>query len=149
MPDVDAEFPGLVHQINELLDLAIKENDHAAASFLQWFVNEQVEEQAPARAELDIHLAPAGLLAQVHPLSRPFPGGYRGIAALLDPHRVWAAWTVRAPGQRQGMAYDGLVWLDDHWAWLPKPYRVLAGMPAEAPAAPVAPPGFSAGAAGR
>lgn len=32
--------------INELMDLAIKENDHASRSFLQWFVDEQVEEEA-------------------------------------------------------------------------------------------------------
>jgi len=32
--------------INELMDLAIKENDHASRSFLQWYVDEQVEEEA-------------------------------------------------------------------------------------------------------
>ena len=32
--------------INTLVDLAIKENDHATNTFLQWFVNEQVEEEA-------------------------------------------------------------------------------------------------------
>ena len=32
--------------INKLVDLAIAESDHAANSFLQWFVNEQVEEEA-------------------------------------------------------------------------------------------------------
>jgi ferritin len=32
--------------INELVDLALSERDHAANSFLQWFVNEQVEEEA-------------------------------------------------------------------------------------------------------
>ncbi len=32
--------------INELLDLAIKESDHAVQSFLKWFVDEQVEEEA-------------------------------------------------------------------------------------------------------
>ncbi|MBX3084677.1 MAG: ferritin [Anaerolineae bacterium] len=31
--------------INALLDLATKEHDHATASFLQWFVDEQVEEE--------------------------------------------------------------------------------------------------------
>lgn len=36
--------------INKLMDLAIKENDHASQSFLQWFVNEQVEEEASATA---------------------------------------------------------------------------------------------------
>ena len=37
-------------KINELIDLAIKENDHPANTFLQWFVSEQVEEEAAAQA---------------------------------------------------------------------------------------------------
>jgi ferritin len=32
--------------INEIMDLAIQEKDHAAKVFLQWFVDEQVEEEA-------------------------------------------------------------------------------------------------------
>jgi ferritin len=32
--------------INNLMDIAIKESDHATKSFLQWFVDEQVEEEA-------------------------------------------------------------------------------------------------------
>ena len=32
--------------INDLMDLAIKENDHAARNHLNWFVEEQVEEEA-------------------------------------------------------------------------------------------------------
>jgi len=31
-------------QINELVDLAGKENDHTSHTFLQWYVNEQLEE---------------------------------------------------------------------------------------------------------
>ena len=34
--------------INKLVDLAILEKDHATNNFLQWFVNEQVEEVATA-----------------------------------------------------------------------------------------------------
>ena len=34
--------------INDLVDLAIKEKDHATNNFLQWFVNEQVEEESSA-----------------------------------------------------------------------------------------------------
>ena len=37
-------------KINALVDLAIKQNDHATAAFLQWFVTEQVEEEANASA---------------------------------------------------------------------------------------------------
>jgi ferritin len=36
--------------INNLVDLAIKEKDHAANAFLQWFVNEQVEEESSVDA---------------------------------------------------------------------------------------------------
>ncbi len=32
--------------INDLMDLAIKEKDHATVNFLQWFIDEQVEEEA-------------------------------------------------------------------------------------------------------
>lgn len=32
--------------INELMDLAIEEKDHATKSFLNWFIDEQVEEEA-------------------------------------------------------------------------------------------------------
>ena len=37
-------------RINDLVDLAIEEKDHAANTFLQWFVNEQVEEETSADA---------------------------------------------------------------------------------------------------
>jgi len=36
--------------INNLMDIALAEKDHAAQIFLQWFVNEQVEEEASAKA---------------------------------------------------------------------------------------------------
>jgi ferritin len=35
--------------INNLVDIAISEKDHASHIFLQWFVNEQVEEEATAK----------------------------------------------------------------------------------------------------
>ncbi len=51
--------------ISDLVDLAIKEKDHATNSFLQWFVNEQVEEEASADAIVQqlkmMEKAPGGL----------------------------------------------------------------------------------------
>ncbi len=35
--------------INQLVDLVLNEKDHAANAFLQWFVTEQVEEEATAQ----------------------------------------------------------------------------------------------------
>lgn len=39
--------------INNLVDIAIEERDHATQSFLQWFVDEQVEEEANVQEILD------------------------------------------------------------------------------------------------
>ncbi len=38
----------ITKSINELLDLAVIEKDHATSTFLHWFVDEQVEEEATA-----------------------------------------------------------------------------------------------------
>jgi len=65
--EVQVDFSGivnvfeetLVHEqtvtglINKLMDISIKENDHATRSFLQWFVDEQVEEEANVEQILD------------------------------------------------------------------------------------------------
>ena len=52
-------------KINELVGLSNELNDHATLTFLQWFVTEQVEEEANARDILDqiklIGDAPGGL----------------------------------------------------------------------------------------
>jgi len=42
----------VTRMINDLVDLAIQEKDHASNNFLQWFVAEQVEEEASADAVL-------------------------------------------------------------------------------------------------
>lgn len=39
--------------INKLMDVAIEEKDHATKSFLQWYVDEQVEEEANVNEILD------------------------------------------------------------------------------------------------
>jgi len=39
--------------INNLVDIAVEERDHATQSFLKWFVDEQVEEEANAQEILD------------------------------------------------------------------------------------------------
>ena len=36
--------------INDLVTLSIKENDHATQNFLQWYIAEQVEEEASVKA---------------------------------------------------------------------------------------------------
>jgi len=42
----EQKVTGLIHN---LVDIAVEEKDHASHIFLQWFVNEQVEEEATAK----------------------------------------------------------------------------------------------------
>ena len=50
---------GVTKNINDLVDLAREENDHATDNFLQWFVEEQVEEVASTTELLDmVKMAP-------------------------------------------------------------------------------------------
>ncbi len=80
-----------------------------------------------SHSEIKCDVAPAGMFADRNELSHAFPGGYLAIADKLEAHRVWVAWQYHRPGESAGLAYDGLVWIDDHWSWFPKPYRYLAG----------------------
>lgn len=71
----ETEVTGL---INKLVDLAIAESDHATNNFLQWFVSEQVEEEATADAIVQkmklVESAPGGLFMLDSELaSRPLP----------------------------------------------------------------------------
>jgi ferritin len=53
------------NMIYDLVDLANKENDHAVHNFLQWFITEQVEEEASTSRLLDqfemVESAPGGV----------------------------------------------------------------------------------------
>ena len=70
--------------------------------------------------------AQADAFATENEFSREFPGGYRKIATQLQPDKVWLGWKMLEEVGERGMSYDGLVWLRDHWAWFPKPWRVLS-----------------------
>ena len=42
------------------------------------------------------------------------------------PGLLWLAWSFVAPGENLGLAFDGLVRLDERFAWFPRPWQ-LAG----------------------
>ncbi|MEO8701016.1 MAG: hypothetical protein ABI867_13290 [Kofleriaceae bacterium] len=77
------------------------------------------------QTEVHAFASEADALGAENEFSREFPGGYRKIAAHLQPASIWLTFKLVEPGQPHGMSYDGLVWFRDHWAWFPKPWRVL------------------------
>lgn len=51
--DAYAHEQKVTSMINDLVDLAVTQKDHATQAFLQWFVNEQVEEESTAKTVCD------------------------------------------------------------------------------------------------
>ncbi len=69
----------ITKKINELMDIALKENDHSTASFLQWYVSEQHEEEHTMQQVLD----------KIHNIGESGSGVYfidRAIGGMLRKH---------------------------------------------------------------
>jgi hypothetical protein len=54
-----------------------------------------------------------------------FPGGYKKVVDQLKPGVVFYRFKFVEPGKTLGMAFDGLVYVNDHWTVFPKPWRAL------------------------
>lgn len=54
-----------------------------------------------------------------------FPGGYEEIKDQLRPGLTIYSIDMVVPGEEHGMAYNGLTYVNGHWAFFPKPWRVL------------------------
>lgn len=81
-------------------------------------------EHLTQESRIEVIASPAGLLRWPNMLSDKFPGGYSDIAGWMNPKRVWMCWKLIGPAGTV-VSYDGLVWLDDKWLWLPKIFRAL------------------------
>ena len=54
-----------------------------------------------------------------------FPGGYEKIGPGFADGLTFYRFKFVSSGEKIGMAYDGLVYVNGHWRIFPKPYRVL------------------------
>jgi len=54
-----------------------------------------------------------------------FPGGYVKIKDQWKPGLVVYTWKYIEPGKQDGIFCNGLVYVNDHWAYFPKPWYVL------------------------
>ena len=59
-----------------------------------------------------------------------FPGGYRKLGPHLGPELAWVAFKFVIEGDFTGLSFDGLVWLDNRFAWFPQPWRLVPMGPA-------------------
>lgn len=54
-----------------------------------------------------------------------FPGGYKQVVSHMKPGVPIVRFKFVKPGERLGMAFDGLVYVNGRWLLMPKPYRAL------------------------
>ncbi|MEZ4236754.1 MAG: hypothetical protein R3F59_11480 [Myxococcota bacterium] len=105
-------------------DAASAEKAEAAYEAL-WSDPKAVISADPENTELKLSSATTEELLAQGEAASAFPGGYREAAAHLQPGLTVYRWKYTKPGEDLGMAYDGLVYLNGHWAWFPKPWKVL------------------------
>ena len=75
-------------------------------------------------AVISLHGATPRELGEGGELGSRFPGDFRQLSRLLRPGRVWITWCYLRPGRRVGKSYNGMVWLDDHFAWFPRLWHI-------------------------
>jgi hypothetical protein len=79
----------------------------------------------PANTELKLFKATTDdIKAWTHDVEMDFPGGYKKVKDNFKPGLVVYRWKYTKPGETLGMAYDGLIYVNNHWAWFPKPWRL-------------------------
>ncbi len=64
-------------------------------------------------------------LAAGDPVMDEFPGGYRKVVQYFKADVPIVRFKFVRKGETSGLAFDGLVFVNDHWVLLPKPWRSL------------------------
>lgn len=89
------------------------------------FKGSKIEPKA-GQTELKLFSATTDELKAGEGDSDKFPGGYKKVASKFKKGNTFYAWKFVKPGEPLGMAFDGLVYVNGHWAWFPKPWMALA-----------------------
>jgi hypothetical protein len=104
-------------------DAAAKAEQFYAANV--WNGDVKVEVEA-AQTEMQLfHATSEEIRSWPIAVQANFPGGYQQVGPHLQPGLTWYRWRYTRPGENSGMAYDGLVHVNGHWVWTPKPWRAL------------------------
>jgi hypothetical protein len=91
----------------------------------EWERGSFVVSARPGQTEVKISSATVADLKANNDKAKDFPGGYAKVASHLVGNATIYRFRFVEPGQEQGMAYDGLVYVNAHWVLIPKPWRGL------------------------
>ncbi len=79
----------------------------------------------PGQSELLLIYTTTDALIAGAPALADFPGGYAQVIGLMKPGVPMVRFKFVEPGSTTGMAFDGLVFVNNHWVMMPKPWRAL------------------------
>jgi hypothetical protein len=102
---------------------------HAARTYAELWSSPRSLAPRAEQVALGVEVAETQDFTAQTRLGRLFPGGYTRVAHLFQPGVVWGCWRYCEPARDLGLAFDGLVFLDDHFAWFPEPWRALPRQP--------------------
>ncbi len=91
----------------------------------EWDRGSFVVSARPGQTEVKISSATIGDFKANNEKAKEFPGGYAKVASHFVGNATLYRFRFVEPGQEVGMAYDGLVHVNGHWALIPKPWRGL------------------------
>jgi hypothetical protein len=77
------------------------------------------------QTEVKISSATVADLKANNEKAKEFPSGYAKVTSHFVGNPTLYRFRFVEPGQEQGNAYDGLVYVNGHWALIPKPWRGL------------------------
>lgn len=77
------------------------------------------------QTELLVVYATTRELFDQRPVLAEFPGGYKDVLQYLKIDVPIVRFKFVKPGETLGLAFDGLIYLDDRWVIMPKPWRAL------------------------
>ena len=79
----------------------------------------------PAHDEVSVFEVSVERLQAKAGVPHGFPPGYEEIAGQLRPGVTWYSLEFSGKTAGRPSIFDGLVYVDDHWAYFPKPHRLL------------------------
>lgn len=77
------------------------------------------------QTEVRTWMATTAQLREGGPALREFPGGYEDVREFLIGDHPIVRFVFVKPGETRGMAFDGLIYVNDRWVLMPKPWGAL------------------------
>ncbi|WP_329416523.1 hypothetical protein OG802_33220 [Streptomyces sp. NBC_00704] len=93
-----------------------------------WGASPQPARPWAKRGETEVRMAKAttdDIRAWTPTARSNFPGGYEKVKDRFKAGLTVYVWDYTKPGAERGLAYNGLVYVNGHWAFFPKPWYAL------------------------